>query len=498
MTLTITHNKVATLPDQPGAEVNKAEWNDTHAIGGDLTGYTITTSQISDAAITAGSSVSGSNTGDQNLSPYATLASPIFTGTVGGITAAMVGAPSGSGTSSGSNTGDQTNISGNAETVTTNANLTGPITSSGNATSITAQTGTGTKFVVDTSPSLITPAIGVATGTGLILTGTSANIFAAGANGSTNPAFTVDASASSAVTGIRVVSSAHFLSGPLLTVTSDQLNEPLRISPKGDANLTFNTGGTNGELFLQVNGSNRIECQLNFTKFTTSQTSGAGTAPRFEFDGQSDTGLTAGTEATEFYTNFGQTRQHASNTTISTQRDFRITGSMHSFATAGGTITNAAAFSIDNFAQAGTNATITNGSGLYIPSQAVAGTVTNAYGINVVAPTGAGTLNQAALFTGDVAITSGNLLVNTAGKGLSIKSGSNARIGTGTLTAGTVTIANTSVTANTRVFLQDTTSGGLTNVGVLTAVTTAGTGFVVTSTLALDTSTFNWMLVESS
>lgn len=39
---------------------------------------------------------------------------------------------------SGTNTGDQTNISGNAATVTTNANLTGPVTSVGNATAITA------------------------------------------------------------------------------------------------------------------------------------------------------------------------------------------------------------------------------------------------------------------------------------------------------------------------------------------------------------------------
>lgn len=41
-------------------------------------------------------------------------------------------------TLSGTNTGDQTNITGNAATVTTNANLTGPITSVGNATSVTA------------------------------------------------------------------------------------------------------------------------------------------------------------------------------------------------------------------------------------------------------------------------------------------------------------------------------------------------------------------------
>ena len=42
------------------------------------------------------------------LNLKANIASPTFTGTVGGITAAMVGAPSGSGTCSGTNTGDQT------------------------------------------------------------------------------------------------------------------------------------------------------------------------------------------------------------------------------------------------------------------------------------------------------------------------------------------------------------------------------------------------------
>jgi len=67
-------------------------------------------------------------------------------------------------------TGGVTSV-GNAATVVTNANLTGPITSVGNATSIASQTGTGTKFVVDTSPTLITPVLGVATGTSLRATG---------------------------------------------------------------------------------------------------------------------------------------------------------------------------------------------------------------------------------------------------------------------------------------------------------------------------------------
>ena len=58
-------------------------------------------------------------------------------------------------------------ITGNAATVTTNANLTGPITSVGNATSVASQTGTGTKFVMDTSPTLVTPTLGVATATSI-------------------------------------------------------------------------------------------------------------------------------------------------------------------------------------------------------------------------------------------------------------------------------------------------------------------------------------------
>lgn len=82
--------------------------------------------------------------------------------------------------------GVATNLTGTASgltagTVTTNANLTGPITSSGNATSVASQTGTGTKFVMDTSPTLVTPNIGVATGTSLDASG----VLESGANGGT-------------------------------------------------------------------------------------------------------------------------------------------------------------------------------------------------------------------------------------------------------------------------------------------------------------------------
>lgn len=78
------------------------------------------------------------------------------------------------GNTSGTNTGDQVNITGNASTVTTNANLLGPITSVGNTTSVASQTGTGSTFVMDNTPTLITPNIGVATATTLN-TGTTLN-----------------------------------------------------------------------------------------------------------------------------------------------------------------------------------------------------------------------------------------------------------------------------------------------------------------------------------
>jgi hypothetical protein len=108
------------------------------------------------------------------------LAIPTFSGTGGKtlldnagatISAGVITATGFSGPLTGNVTGNVSGSSGsctgNAATVTTNANLTGPITSVGNATSIASQTGTGTKFVVDNTPTLITPILGVATATSI-------------------------------------------------------------------------------------------------------------------------------------------------------------------------------------------------------------------------------------------------------------------------------------------------------------------------------------------
>lgn len=75
-------------------------------------------------------------------------------------------------------------VTGNAATVTTNANLTGVITSVGNATSIASQTGTGTKFVVDNTPTLLTPVFtGLPTGTGVSSTAAISTLASRDASG---------------------------------------------------------------------------------------------------------------------------------------------------------------------------------------------------------------------------------------------------------------------------------------------------------------------------
>lgn len=81
--------------------------------------------------------------------------------------------------------GVATNLTGTASSLTaghvaTNANLTGPITSVGNTTSIASQTGTGSKIVVDTSPTLVTPNVGAATATSINFGGQTCNNYSEG------------------------------------------------------------------------------------------------------------------------------------------------------------------------------------------------------------------------------------------------------------------------------------------------------------------------------
>lgn len=84
--------------------------------------------------------------------------------------------------------------------------------------------------------------------------------------------------------------------------------------------------------------------------------------------------------------------------------------------------------------------------------------------------------------------------IGSAGGGIAVKEGANARMGVATLVAGAVTVANTSVTANTRVLTFRQGAGG--TLGHLSATKTAGASFTITSSSATDTSVVAWLLIE--
>ena len=92
-------------------------------------------------------------------------------------------------------------------------NLTGPITSVGNATSIASQTGTGSTFVVDTSPVLVTPNLGTpSAGTLTNCTFPTLNQDTTGTAAKTN-------ALNSATTVVNVSSSTAPTTGQVLTAT---------------------------------------------------------------------------------------------------------------------------------------------------------------------------------------------------------------------------------------------------------------------------------------
>lgn len=99
---------------------------------------------------------------------------------------------------------------------------------------------------------------------------------------------------------------------------------------------------------------------------------------------------------------------------------------------------------------------------------------------------------------GGFAVFNGDVRVSTGGKGLGISSaGGNPKAGTATLVAGTVTVANTNVTANSIILLGGTVGAVAANAGALfISSATVGTGFTIKSTNAADTSTVGYVIVE--
>ena len=171
------------------------------------------------------------------------------------------------------------NTTGNAATVTTNANLTGVITSVGNATSIASQTGTGTKFVMDTSPTLITPVLGTPTSgtlTNCTFPTLNQNTTGSAATVTTNADLTgvitstgnATVIASQTGTGSKfVVDTSPTLVTPTIgAATATSLNKITITAPATGATLTIADGATlTASATASVSGTNTGDNAANTT-----------------------------------------------------------------------------------------------------------------------------------------------------------------------------------------------------------------------------------------
>lgn len=238
--------------------------------------------------------------------------------------------------------------------------------------------------------------------------------FAVGPNGFTNAVLQVSSIEASQDTGVLITGRASG-TAPTIEPISSASNCGLTLGTKGTGVLTLSSGSggvtTNatGNITDQYNSVTVYQVSSSGSRAAYSlATSSTAAGARLLFTGAADTLLTAGTEAPNIYFNMGQTRQHASNTIIANQRDFRISPTTHSFETATGTITKASTVCIDGPPVAGTNASITNAYSLEVVTGNVAiSTITSgSWNGTAIGPTYGGT-GQTSYATGDLIYASG-------------------------------------------------------------------------------------------
>lgn len=94
-----------------------------------------------------------------------------------------------------------------------------------------------------------------------------------------------------------------------------------------------------------------------------------------------------------------------------------------------------------------------------------------------------------------LALDLGNFVLSSIGSGLKIKEGTNATQGIATLVAGTVTVANTKVTATTRIIVTRQNSSGVVGSPDVSS-RVVGTSFTITSSNVGDTSDVAYVFFE--
>lgn len=282
-------------------------------------------------------------------------------------------------------------ITGNSATVTTNANLTGPITSVGNATSIASQTGTSTTFAMSVSPvfstNITTPIIlgGSAVGSFIEYRSTSAagtstvigHTFTGGTNGGTtiasmynNGNFNIGDAATAGQRLVQIGQDTAVINigsqvgatgnGAIYMATTTPSNTNYCLS--GQATSTFLNGNTN--TILSIAGSNKVIVNATSVSITPAA-SATGTTTGFSFTQAANTNQTASTEAIGVNWNTSAIIQHATGA-LTLQRNLLIQAPTYSFVAAS-TLTDAVTFEVSSSAggtgtgnpTTGTNATIT-------------------------------------------------------------------------------------------------------------------------------------------
>lgn len=267
---------------------------------------------------------------------------------------------------------------------------------------------------------------------GLNVSTTNANALSVSAGGSAVPAFSVDTTVTNFALGVRAVPAVAFGTATVTPLDAVNGNGSIRLRGlgTGSAALSADTSA----LTLSSSGSASLTATLaGSTALTLNGAQFSGSASRLVLAALTDSGLTASTDVPIVRLAFaGTTRTHATGT-LATQSDVLITGGTDAFAAAS-TLANAATVRI-GLKNAGTNATFTNGSGIYVPSAAVTGTVGSSFGVNAEAATGA-TNNYAARFQGPV-LYAGSAPAIAAGTG----AGTGPTVGVvGTPSGGTITV----------------------------------------------------------
>jgi hypothetical protein len=161
--------------------------------------------------------------------------------------------------------------------------------------------------------------------------------------------------------------------------------------------------------------------------------------------------------------------------------------------TAGGVATLSLPSAITTPGSLTTTSTVTAGTGIV----ATTGNISAAAGsVNANTTVIAGTGITAT--TGNIAATNGNLTLGTAGNKITIATGANASVGvSGAMTAGAVTVANTSVTAGSFIIAYPALLGTVTAPqAYYISARVPGTSFTITSQSATDTSTWNYWIIN--